>query len=94
MRAILNSLLIGVTVWCAPFDIEGFIKKGALVGVVADYQELGRAAASIVDRHQKGETLGAIQVIWSSSPTRVVNRATSQVLGVSVPHALNAKYVD
>ena len=43
-------------------SLRSYIDNGALMGTVADYYKVGKAAARIVDRHQKGENLQEIPI--------------------------------
>ncbi len=74
--------------------LQTYIAKGALLGVVADYHELGRAATTILDRHRKGEPLASIPVASPRSTALVVNRSTSRELGVKLPPDLKATYLE
>ena len=69
-------------------SVKTFIDHGALVGVVVDYFDLGRAAARIVHRHQRGEHLKDIPVITGSSTYFVINETPSAALGITIPDAL------
>lgn len=71
-------------------SIKRYIDKGALMGVVTDYYKLGEAAATIVDRHEKGEKLQDIPVYTERKPVLVINKTTSQLLNVKVPSDLLA----
>jgi putative ABC transport system substrate-binding protein len=57
-------------------------KKGGLMGLVPSYYELGKAAASILDQHQKGKPMSEIPVVQQSSLTLVINKKTAETLGV------------
>ena len=50
-----------------------FIEHGALIGFVINYYLLGKAAAKIVDRHQKGEMLQTIPIEKGKNPYLVIN---------------------
>ena len=73
-----------------------YIENGALMGVIPDYYKLGRAVASIVDRHYKGEKLQNIPVAIPDEPLLMVNRTTANFVGANIPDALltNAIVVD
>jgi ABC-type uncharacterized transport system substrate-binding protein len=76
--------------------LKAFIDNGALMGVVPDYYEMGRVAATIVDRHQKGETLQDIPVQQGyriKEPTLMINKTTSEILNFSIPEALREKAI-
>lgn len=68
--------------------IKDYVDQGALMGVVSEYYELGKAVARIVDRHQKGEKLQSIPVQTQRQPTLVINTTTSELLGVQVSESL------
>jgi putative ABC transport system substrate-binding protein len=72
-------------------SIQTFIERGALIGVVADYAELGRGVAAIVDRHQHGDPLQNIPVYVTQNPVLIINETTSQALGIAIPEELRAK---
>lgn len=72
-------------------SIKKFIDEGALIGLVPDYYELGKAAAMIVDRHQKGEKLENIAVQTTREPRIVINNTTSQMLKMEFPEEILAK---
>lgn len=90
-----NAALIGSELRAAKVksigSIKKYIDKGALMGVVPDYYELGKAAAAIVDRHQKGQKLQDIPIHTPKTPTLVINKTTSQALKVKVPEELLAR---
>jgi ABC-type uncharacterized transport system substrate-binding protein len=76
--------------------LKAFIDNGALMGVVPDYYEMGRVAATIVDRHQKGEILQDIPVQQGyrmKEPTLMINKTTSDILNFSIPEALKEKAI-
>jgi len=74
-------------------SIRDFIDNGVLTGHVVDYYKLGRAVATIVDRHQKGETLGEIAVYRVLEPTLMINKTTSDILNFSIPEAAKEKAI-
>ncbi len=74
-------------------SIRDFIDNGVLMGHVVDYYKLGRAVATIVDRHQKGENLGEIPVYRVLDPTLMINRTTSEMLNFSIPGAVKKKAI-
>ena len=65
--------------------LEGYIKGGALVGVVPDYYQLGKSIASIVDKNQKGEKLQNIPVVTVKEPTLMINKTTADLLQIRIP---------
>ncbi|HXH84823.1 MAG TPA: ABC transporter substrate-binding protein [Candidatus Tectomicrobia bacterium] len=76
--------------------LESYIDQGALLGVVPDYQALGRAAAGIVHRHQSGERLHDMAVEGDREPVLKINAATSRALKVEIPDAIRkrARFVE
>ncbi len=74
-------------------SIKDFVCNGVLMGHVVDYYRLGRAVATIVDRHQKGENLGEIPVYRVLDPTLMINKTTSDILNFSIPDALKEKAI-
>lgn len=90
-----NSKLIGPELKAAKIrsiaTVNTFIDDGALMGFVPDYHKLGKAAAGIIDRHQKGERLQNIPVATDKEPQLLINRATARLLGVTIPEGLLAK---
>jgi putative tryptophan/tyrosine transport system substrate-binding protein len=69
-------------------SVQEFVEHGALVGVVADYAKLGRAAARIVHRHQHGEQLQQIPVQTDEAPVVLINKTSSALLNLSIPDAV------
>jgi len=61
------------------------VKRGALIGTVADYRKLGRYAAHIIDRHQNGEMLHKIPVQQDAEPYLLVNRTAATELDFVIP---------
>ena len=70
-----------------------FIIKGALLGTIPDYYNLGTKVASIVDRHQKEEKLENIPIQFPEEPLIMVNKTTSAQLGVRIPKRLLTKAI-
>src|ERR1051326_5485077 len=69
-------------------SIGTFIEKGALMGVVPDYEELGKAAAMIVHRNQQGTKLKDMSVQAVKRPLLMINKTTSRALNLKIPDAL------
>jgi putative ABC transport system substrate-binding protein len=90
-----NAELIGAGLRAAKIKSFGATKEyvdgGVLMGLVPDYYKLGKAAARVVDMHQKGEKLQNIPVATDKEPTLLINRATARLLNVTIPAALLAK---
>ena len=77
-------------------SIKAFIDNGALIGVVPDYYEMGRAVTTIVDRHQKGEMLQDMPVYQgyrTKEPILMINKTTSDILDFNIPEALLKKAI-
>ena len=74
-------------------SLETYIEKGALMGVVPDYLELGRIAASIVHRHELGTKLPQIPVQSAKQPQLMINKSTTKALNVKIPEAMLKKAV-
>ena len=72
-------------------SIKGYIDDGALMGVVPDYYDLGKAVAMIVHRHQRGEKLQNIPVQTANEPVLVINQSTSQALGIDISEPFRSK---
>lgn len=92
-----NAKLIGSELKAAKVksigSIEGYIENGALVGVVPDYYELGKAAATIVHRHQGGQKLKDIAVQTAKEPVLLINKTTSRALNINIPEGLLGKAI-
>jgi len=73
--------------------VEAFIDQGAMMGVVPDYNKLGRAAAAIVHRHQGGAKLENMPVETDKDPLLKINGPTSRALGVALPDAIRKRAV-
>ena len=65
------------------------------MGLVVDYYKVGRAAATIVDRHQKGEELQNIPVqqVYKTETILMLNKTTSDALNFKIPKALLGKAI-
>jgi putative ABC transport system substrate-binding protein len=92
-----NAKLIGSELAAAKIksiaSLETYIEKGALMGVVPDYLELGQIAASIVHRHERGTKLPQIPVQAAKQPQLMINKTTSKALNVNMPEAMLKKAV-
>jgi len=60
--------------------VSAYMNHGCFVGTVADYNKLGKLAASIVDQHIRGTELFDIPVKFDNSPSPVVNEETRALL--------------
>jgi putative tryptophan/tyrosine transport system substrate-binding protein len=72
-------------------SLEPFIDRGALLGVVPDYYQLGKAAATIVHRHQGGQRLQDMPVQIDKDPVLKINATTSRQLKVTIPDAMRKR---
>jgi ABC-type uncharacterized transport system substrate-binding protein len=92
-----NAKLIGSELMAAKVksiaSIETFIEKGALMGLVSNYSELGKAAAMIIHKNQRGTKLSQIPVQAAKQPQLLINRTTSKELNINLPEALLKKAV-
>jgi ABC-type uncharacterized transport system substrate-binding protein len=92
-----NAKLIGSELTAAKVksigSIETYIEKGALMGVVPDYYELGKTAATIVHRHQRGTRLTEIPVQAAKQPQLLINKTTGKALSINLPEAVLKKAV-
>ncbi len=92
-----NAQLIGTELRAAKVksigSLKTYIDNGALMGVVPDYYESGKAVATIVDRHQKGNKLQNMPIVTQKNPTLVINKTTRQALNVEIPKDMLAKAV-
>jgi putative ABC transport system substrate-binding protein len=66
-------------------SIQTYVENGSLMGVVPDYYQLGKIAASIVDRCQKGEKLHNISIETTKEPTLMINKNTADFLQIMIP---------
>jgi len=67
--------------------IKKVISEGILLGSVADYYDLGKQAAKIVDSHQKGKRLNRIPIEVPENPKLVINTTTSRTLDFDIPES-------
>jgi ABC-type uncharacterized transport system substrate-binding protein len=72
-------------------SLEPFIDNGALLGVVPDYYQLGKAAAAMVRRHQGGQRLQDMAVEIDKDPGLKINANTARLLKVTIPDALKKR---
>ena len=90
-----NAKMIGSALKKAKIISIGSIKKyielGALMGIVPDYYKLGRAAASILDKHRKGQSLQSMPIYKPNEPMLVINKTTSKLLKVRIPEKIMEK---
>jgi putative ABC transport system substrate-binding protein len=92
-----NAKLIGTELTAAKIksiaSLETYIEKGALMGVVPNYLELGQIAASIVHRHERGTKLAQMPVQTAKQPQLMINKTTSKAMNINLPDALVKKAV-
>jgi ABC-type uncharacterized transport system substrate-binding protein len=92
-----NAKLLGTELRAAKIKsiaaLESYVDRGALIGVVPEYRQLGRAAAAIVHRHQGGQRLQDIPVQADREPVVKINATTSRALGVDIPNALRKRAI-
>ncbi len=90
-----NAKKIGTALKKAKIISVGAIKKyielGVLMGIVPDYYKLGRAAASILDKHRKGQSLQSMPIYKPNEPMLVINKTTSKLLKVRIPEKIMEK---
>jgi len=73
--------------------IDTYVERGALLGTVPEYADLGKLAASIVHRHQGGQRLHDMPVLADREPVLMINGGTSRALGVTIPDAVRKRAV-
>jgi len=61
------------------------------MGFALDFSGLGKAAARIIDEHQKGRKLQSIPVYTQKDPQLMINVTTARALNVDIPKGLMAK---
>jgi ABC-type uncharacterized transport system substrate-binding protein len=92
-----NSKLVGTELRAAKVKsiaaLETYVEHGALMGVVPEYRDLGKLAASILHRHQGGQRLHDMPVLADREPVLKINGATSRALNVAIPDAIRNRAV-
>jgi ABC-type uncharacterized transport system substrate-binding protein len=92
-----NATLLGAELRAAKVRsiaaLESYVDQGALMGVVPEYQQLGRAAAAIVHRHRAGQRLQDMPIQADREPVIKINVTTSRALGVAIPDALRKRAI-
>lgn len=85
-----NAKIISIT------QIRSLIEHGVLIGITGDYYELGRAVATIIDRHQKGMVFENIPVEHFTNLKLLINKSSADFLGLDFGEVLppNAELVD
>lgn len=72
--------------------VSAYLDKGCLVGTAANYEALGKLAASIVKLHQEGVELSDIPVKFDIDPTLIINEETKKRLQLNTIR--NAQFTD
>ena len=70
--------------------LKEYVAEGVLFGLVPDYTNLGRAAASILDRHRQGEPMSSISVYTKTNPKILINETTQKSLGIEIPSEISS----
>ena len=65
--------------------LKEYVSGGVLLGLVPDYFNLGREAATILDSHMKGEALSNIPIYTKTNPKVLINETTRKLLDVNIP---------
>jgi len=74
-------------------SLKDYIEGGVLMGVVVDYFSLGKAVATIIDKHQRGTNLQDIPVVMPSAYFLCINRTTKLLLDFPIPETLMKRAV-
>jgi putative tryptophan/tyrosine transport system substrate-binding protein len=69
-------------------ESEGLVQAGALMCVAPDQAEVGRQAAALVREVLAGVTAGAIEPVAPAATRVVLNRGTSEALGLALDPVL------
>ncbi len=65
-----------------------FVKKGALVALMIDYEEIGKQAAGIAKKILSGTAPGSIPVQPPNTTILVLNQKTAETIGINIPPGL------
>ncbi len=65
-----------------------FVKKGALVALMIDYEEVGKQAAGIAKKIQDGSSASSIKVQPPMVTILVLNQKTAETIGINIPPSL------
>lgn len=65
-----------------------FVKKGALVALMIDYEEVGKQAAGIAKKIQDGSSASSIMVQPPMTTILVLNQKTAETIGINIPPSL------
>ncbi len=66
-----------------------FVKKGALVALMIDYEEVGKQAAGIARKIKGGSAPSSIKVQPPKATILVLNQKTAETIGINIPPSLN-----
>jgi putative ABC transport system substrate-binding protein len=64
------------------------VPRGALAAVGFNYFDVGVQTAALVDRVLKGESPGAIPVVFASGTDLKVNKGAAAAIGITIPQAV------
>jgi putative tryptophan/tyrosine transport system substrate-binding protein len=70
------------------FHEDTWVRRGGLASYGASFTELGRQAATYVDKILKGATPSELPVQQATTFDLVVNRRTAQALGLTIPQTV------
>ncbi len=65
-----------------------FVKKGALVALMIDYEEIGKQAAEMGKKIQGGTSVSSIAVQPPKATILVLNQKTAETIGINIPPSL------
>lgn len=74
-------------------SLKEFIEGGLLMGFVVDYFRLGKDAAGIIDRHQKGTEFQDIQIVMPTEHPLYINIKTKELLEFPLSETLMEKSI-
>ena len=70
------------------FHIPFFVERGGLISYSANYHELGKQAARLVDKIVKGASPATLPVEQPTKFALVINGKTATSLGLTIPPSL------
>ena len=70
----------------APSD--RFVKKGALIALMIDFEEVGKQAAQMAKKIAGGASVSSVPVEPPQTTILVLNQKTAQTIGINIPPAL------
>ena len=65
-----------------------FVKKGALVALMIDYEEVGKQAGQIAKKILGGASPSSIPPEPPNATILVLNQKTAQTIGINIPPSL------